>query len=159
MAKASGILGVDHVAVFTSKIELAEQHYGELFGATVLFRGTTHRGTWVGIDAAYGWDDIRKRGIRVQTSFLRAGEVTIVVSDEPHADKPGALNHVGIGCSEPEFRRIKELVRKKGMRVIEEGNDGFKFIDALGLIWDVDRGMDAAKRPERMLDIFSGRIT
>ena len=159
MAKAPGILGVDHLAVFTSQIEQAEQHYGELFGAQVLFRGTTHRGTWVGIDAAYGWDDIRKRGIRVKASFLRAGAVTIIVSDEPHAEKPGSLNHVGIGCSEPEHRRIKELVRAKGLRVIEEGIDGFKFIDALGLIWDVNRGMDAAKRPEHMLDIFSGRIT
>jgi catechol 2,3-dioxygenase-like lactoylglutathione lyase family enzyme len=159
MAKTSGILGVDHVAVFTSKIEQAEAHYGELFGATVLFRGATHRGTWVGIDAAYGWGDIRKRGIRVQASFLRAGAVTIIVSDEPAGDKTGALNHVGIGCSDAEFRRIKDLVRAKGLRVVEEGADGFKFIDELGLIWDVNKGMDAAKRPEKMLDIFSGRIT
>jgi len=159
VAKPSGILGVDHVAVFTSKIEHAEQHYGELFGATVLFRGTTHRGIWVGIDAAYGWDDMRKRGIRVQASFLRAGGATIIVSDEPAAEKTGPLNHVGLGCSEHEFRRIKELVRAKGLRVLEEGADGFKFIDELGLIWDVNRGMDAAKPPEKMLDIFSGRIT
>jgi catechol 2,3-dioxygenase-like lactoylglutathione lyase family enzyme len=159
MAKASGILGVDHVAVFTPKIEQAERHYGELFGATVLFRGTTHRGTWVGIDAAYGWDDIRKRGIKVQASFLRAGGVTIAVSDEPAGEKTGALNHVGIGCADVEFRRIKELIRAKGLRILEEGADGFKFIDELGLIWDVNRGMDAAKRPENMLDIFSGRIT
>jgi catechol 2,3-dioxygenase-like lactoylglutathione lyase family enzyme len=159
MAKASGILGVDHVAVFTPKLEEAERHYADLFGTTVLFRGTMHRGTWVGIDPAYSWDDIRKRGIRVQASFLRAGGVTIIVSDEPHGDKTGPLNHVGIGCSEPEFRRIKDLVRSKGLRVLEEGADGFKFIDELGLIWDVNRGMDAAKRPKDMLDIFSGRIT
>jgi len=156
MAKTSGIQGVNHVAVFTSRVEEAERLYVELFGATVLFRATLHRGEWVGVDPAYEWADIRKRGLTVQASFLRAGGLTVIVSDEP-AGKLGAINHVGIGCTEPEFRRIKELVRERRYRMPEQGADGFKFVDELGVIWEITRGMEAAKRP-KMLDLRSGRI-
>ena len=157
MAKASGILGVNHVGVFTSRIEEAEKHYAELFGTVVLFRGTTYRGNWVGIDPAYGWEEIRRRGLRVEASFMRAGELTVIVADSP-ADKSGPINHVGIGCSEGEFRRIKELVRMRGLRMPEEEAEAFKFVDELGLIWEICRGMDSAARPANMLDLGSGRI-
>ena len=158
MAKPSGILGVDHVGVFTPRIREGETLYAELFGAVVLFRGVTYRGSWVAVDAGYGWDDIARKGLKVSNSFLRAGGLTLILSDEPAAPRPGPVNHVGIGCGDTEFRRIRELVRERRYRVLEEGADGFKFIDELGLIWDVDRGMEAAKRPEKMLDLDSGRF-
>ena len=158
MAKASGILGVDHVAVFTPKIREAEQIYAELFGAVVLHRGATFRGNWTAVDARYGWDDFAKRGLKVTTSFMRAGALTLVVSDEPAGPRAGVLNHVGIGCADAELKRIREYVRDARWRVLEEGADGFKFVDPLGVIWDVDRGMEAAKKPEKMLDLDSGRM-
>jgi len=158
VAKASGILGVDHVAVFTSRIREAEEIYGELFGAAVLHRGVTFRGVWQAVDARYGWDDFAKRGLKVEASFMRAGALTLVVSDEPAGPRPGTLNHVGIGCSDAELKRIRELVRERRWRVLEEGADGFKFIDPIGVTWDADRGMDAAKPPEKMLDLDSGRM-
>ncbi len=157
MTKASGILGVNHVAVFTSRIEDAETLYAELFGAAVLFRGTTLRGEWVGIDPSHGWDDIRRRGVRIEASFLRAGGLTIAVADEP-SGKLGPINHVGIGCSEPEFRRIKEMTRRRGWRVTEEEHASFKFVDELGVIWEICRGMTSAERPSKTLDLGSGRI-
>jgi hypothetical protein len=158
MAKTSGILGVDHVAVFTKHIREAERHYAELFEAVVLFRLVIHRGSSVGVDAAFGWDAIARQGLRVSSSFLRAGGLTLIVSDEP-AGKDGPLNHVGIGCAEPEFRRIRELVRDRRLRVLEEGAGGFKFVDELGLIWEIGRGMEAARRPDTMLDLGTGRVT
>src|SRR5688572_27969858 len=104
MAQTSGILGVDHVAVVTSRIEEAEKHYAELFEAVVLFRGTTHRGAWVTIDGDGDWNEIRRRGIRIEGSFLRAGGLTIALLDEPAAGKSGPVNHVGIGCADATVR-------------------------------------------------------
>ena len=158
MTKASGILGVDHVAVFTPRLEQAERHYADLFGAGVLFRGTTHQGTWVAIDGDASWEDIRRRGLRVEASFLRAGGVTIVVADESSPGKEGPLNHVGIGCGEAEYKRIRETVRGLGLREHESGSDTFKFRDALGVLWEVSRGMEAAHRPPKRLDLGTGRV-
>lgn len=158
MAKASGILGVDHVAVFTARIEEAEQHYAALFGTAILFRGTTHQGAWVGVDGDAGWDDIRRRGVRIEASFLRVGGLTIVVADEPSPGKGGPLNHVGIGCSDPEFKRMRDQVRAMGLREHEGDADTFKFRDALGVLWEVSRGMEAAHRPPKRLDLGTGRI-
>jgi catechol 2,3-dioxygenase-like lactoylglutathione lyase family enzyme len=157
VAKPSGILGVDHVAIFTKRIQEAEQNYEELFGAVVLFRHVIHRGSPIAVDPIYGWDEIARRGLQVASSFLRAGALTLIVSDEP-AGKDGPVNHVGIGCTEPEFRRIRELVRDRRLRVLEEGAGGFKFVDPLGLIWEIGRGADAAKRPDKTLDLGTGRI-
>jgi catechol 2,3-dioxygenase-like lactoylglutathione lyase family enzyme len=158
VSKTSGIIGVNHVAIFTPKVREGEAFYTELFGATVLHRGVTFRGSWVAIDAAYSWDDIARRGLVVENSFMRAGGLTLIVSNEP-GGKLGPINHVGIGCTEPEYRRIRELVRRRGSRVVEEGAEGFKFVDDLGVIWEITRGMDAAKRPEAVLDLGSGRMT
>lgn len=157
MAKTSGIQGVNHVAIYTRRVEQAEVLYVELFEATVLFRATTHQGHWVGIDADYGWDDARRRGISVEASFMRAGGLTLIVSEGTGGER-GTINHVGIGCTEREYRRIKELVRAKGYRMPEQGDDGFKFVDELGVIWEITRGTDAAKPPAAMLDLRSGRL-
>ncbi|MEX2554276.1 MAG: VOC family protein [Actinomycetota bacterium] len=159
MAKTSGILGVDHVAVFTARIERAESHYGDLFGATVLFRATTHHGTWVAIDADATWDQIRRRGLRVEASFLRAGVVTIIAADEPSPGKGGPLNHVGLGTGDAEFKRIRDRVRALGLREHEGDSDTFKFRDELGVLWEVSRGMEAAHRPPKRLDLGTGRVT
>jgi hypothetical protein len=158
VVKPSGILGVDHIGVFTARIRQGEALYAALFGAVVLFRGVTFRGSWVAVDARYDWEDIARKGLEVSNSFLRAGGLTLILSDEPAAARPGPVNHVGIGCTDGEHRRIREMVRERRYRVLEEGADGFKFIDELGLIWDVDRGMEAANPPEKMLDLESGRM-
>jgi hypothetical protein len=39
----------------------------------------------------------------------------------------------------------------------EQGADGVKFVDDLGVVWEITRGMEAAKRPG-MLDLRSGQI-
>jgi catechol 2,3-dioxygenase-like lactoylglutathione lyase family enzyme len=159
VAKASGILGVDHVAVFTARLEDAETHYAALFGATVLFRGMMHKGSWVGIDGDASWDDVRKRGLRVESTFLRAGSVTIIVTDEASSGKDGPLNHIGIGTSDAEFKRIRDQVRGLGLREHEGGSDTFKFRDRFGVLWEVSRGMEAAHRPPKRLDLGTGRVT
>ena len=157
MTKRSGILGVDHIAVFTARIEEAEAAYVDLFQATVLFRGTTHRDTWVAIDATHPWEEIRRRGIRVEATFLRAGGLTIVIADEPQIGRGGPLNHVGIGTSDGEFRRIKERVRELGLRFREDSLESFKFHDAFGVLWEVSRGAEIS-RPSKRLDLETGRI-
>ena len=119
MARASGILGVDHVAVVTSRVEEAEKHYAELFEAHVLFRGATQRGIWVTIDGEEDWTEIRRHGIRIEGSFLRAGGLTISVLDEPPPAKTGPINHVGLGCSDAEVRTIKERVKRAGLRIVD----------------------------------------
>lgn len=159
MARTSGILGVNHVAVFTSRLEEAERHYGSLFQAAVLFRGMTHTGSWVGIDGDASWDDVRRRGLRVESTFLRAGGVTIIVTDEPSPGKGGPLNHIGIGTSDTEFKRIRDQVRALGLREHESGSDTFKFRDEFGVLWEVSRGMEAAHRPPKRLDLGTGRVT
>lgn len=158
MAKTSGILGVDHIAVFTSRLEDAERHYAALFGATVLFRGLMHKGEWVAVDGDAAWEDVRRRGLRVESTFLRAGGVTIIVTDEPTGGKDAPLNHVGIGTSDAEFKRIREQVRALGLREHESGSDTFKFRDQLGVLWEVSRGMEAAHRPPKKLDLGTGRV-
>ena len=155
MAKASGILGVDHVAVVTSRIEEAEKHYAELFDAQVLFRATTHRGTWVTIDADQGWDEARRRGVRIEGAFLRAGGLTISLLDEKAPGKGGPLNHLGIGCSDAEVRRIKERAKGLGLRFLEDSLEGFKFLDLIGIVWEVSRGMEI-KRSGKKLDLRTG---
>ncbi|MFY9586600.1 MAG: VOC family protein [Actinomycetota bacterium] len=156
MAKPSGIIGVDHVAIATARIEQAERHYGELFGATVLFRGTTVRGVWAAIDGDPGWDEIKRRGITVDSAFLRAGPLTIALLDEP-GGKTGPINHVGLGCSDAEVRRIGEAARRLGLRFLEEGLEGFKILDVFGVTWEISRGMDV-KPPAKRLDLTTGRI-
>ena len=158
MPKTSGILGVDHVAVFTPRLEQAERHYAALFGATVLFRGLMHQGAWVAVDGDASWEDVRRRGLRLESTFLRAGSVTIIVSDEPSPGKDGPLNHVGIGTSDTEFKRIRDQVRALGLREHESGSDTFKFRDELGVLWEVSRGMKAAHRPPKKLDLGTGRV-
>jgi catechol 2,3-dioxygenase-like lactoylglutathione lyase family enzyme len=158
VAKTSGILGVDHIAVFTPRLEEAERHYAALFGAAVLFRGLTHQGSWVSVDGDASWDDVRRRGLRLESTFLRAGSVTIIVSDEPAPSKDGPLNHVGIGTSDGEFKRIRDQVRALGLREHEGGSDTFKFRDRFGVLWEVSRGMEAAHRPPKRLDLGSGRV-
>ncbi len=156
MAKTSGIIGVDHVAVATARIEEAERHYVDLFGATVLFRGTTVRGVWAAIDGDPGWDEIRRRGIAVDSAFLRAGELTIALLDEP-AGKVGPINHVGIGCSDAEVRRIKDAAERLGLRFLEDSLEGFKILDIFGVTWEVSRGMEI-KPPNMRLDLKTGQI-
>ena len=158
MARTSGILGVNHIAVFTSRLEEAEQHYASLFGASVLFRGTTHKGEWVAIDGDAAWEDVRRRGLRVEATFLRAGGVTIIAADEPSPGKDGPLNHVGVGVGDAEFKRIRDTVRSMGLREHESEANSFKFRDALGVLWEVSRGMEAAHRPPRKLDLGTGRV-
>ena len=158
MAKPSGILGVDHVAVFTSRIEEAEGHYAELFGATVLFRTAAQRGTWATIEGNPGWDDLRRLGVTVAASFLKAGGLTIAISEGPVPGKGGPLNHVGIGCSEAEVRRIKEKARALGLRFLEDEVQAFKFIDRFGVIWEISRGMELTP-PTKRLDLRTGRIS
>ncbi len=158
MPKASGILGVDHVAVFTPRLEHAESHYAAIFGADVLFRGTNHQGVWVAIDGDASWEDVRRRGLRVESTFLRAGGVTIIVTDETSPGKDGPLNHVGIGCSDAEFKRIRDQVRALGLREHESSSDAFKFRDDLGVLWEASRGMEAAHKPTKRLDLGTGRV-
>jgi catechol 2,3-dioxygenase-like lactoylglutathione lyase family enzyme len=157
MAKASGIIGVDHVAIVTSRIEEAERHYGALFGAQVLFRGTTHRGAWVAIDGASGWEDIRRRGVTVDSAFLRAGGLTIALLGDAAGGKAGPVNHVGLGCSDAEVRRIKEAVEGLGLRFLEDSLEGFKFLDGFGVTWEVSRGMDT-RPPAKRLDLRTGQV-
>ncbi len=156
MAKPSGIIGVDHIAIATARIEEAERHYGELFGATVMFRGTTVRGVWATIDGDPGWDEIKRRGIKVDSAFLRAGPLTIALLHEP-GGKTGAVNHVGLGCSDPEVRRIKETAKRLGLRFLEESLEGFKILDVFGVTWEVSRGMDI-RPPTKRLDLQTGQI-
>jgi hypothetical protein len=156
MPKPSGILGVDHVAIATARIEDAEKHYGELFGATVMFRGTTVRGVWAAIDGDPGWDEMRRRGIKVDSAFLRAGPLTIALLSEP-GGKVGPVNHVGLGCADAEVRRISETARRLGLRFLEESLEGFKILDMFGVTWEISRGMDV-KPPGKRLDLQTGRI-
>jgi catechol 2,3-dioxygenase-like lactoylglutathione lyase family enzyme len=158
MAKSRGIIGVDHVAVFTPRIEEAERFYRDLFGAEVLFRSARHKREWVGIDADATWAEIRRRGIEVGVAFLRAGGLTVAVADEPAPGKGGPLNHVGVGCSEPEFRRIRDRARELGLRVPEDTPESFKFHDPFGVLWEVSRGMEI-EPPRRRLDLGSGRVS
>ena len=158
MARASGILGVDHVAVVTSRVEEAEKHYAELFEAHVLFRGATQRGIWVTIDGEEDWTEIRRHGIRIEGSFLRAGGLTISVLDEPPPAKTGPINHVGLGCSDAEVRTIKERVKRAGLRIVEDGPEGFKFPDMFGVLWEVSRGMEL-RRSGKRLDLGTGRVS
>ena len=156
MPKQSGIIGVDHVAIATARIEDAERHYAELFGTTVIFRGTTMRGEWAAIDGDPGWDEIRRRGIKVDSAFLRAGPLTIALLDEP-GGKTGPINHVGLGCSDAEVRRIKETAKRLGLRFLEDSLEGFKVLDIFGVTWEISRGMEL-KPPARRLDLRSGQI-
>jgi catechol 2,3-dioxygenase-like lactoylglutathione lyase family enzyme len=156
VAKTSGIIGVDHVAIATGRIEEAERHYGELFGTTVMFRGATVRGVWAAIDGDPGWDEIRRRGITVDSAFLRAGALTIALLDEP-AGKVGPINHVGIGCADAEVRRIKETAKRLGLRFLEDSLEGFKILDIFGVTWEVSRGMEI-KPPGKRIDLKSGQI-
>jgi catechol 2,3-dioxygenase-like lactoylglutathione lyase family enzyme len=153
----SGILGVDHVAVVTSRVEEAEKHYAELFEARVLFRGATQRGIWVTIDGEEDWTEIRRHGIRIEGSFLRAGGLTISVIDESPPAKTGPINHVGIGCSDAEVRSIKERVKRAGLRILEDGAEGFKFLDGFAVVWEVSRGMEL-RRSGKRLDLGTGRV-
>jgi hypothetical protein len=157
MTKASGIIGVDHVAIVTKRIEDAERHYGELFDAEVLFRGTTHRGVWVAINGTPGWDEIRRRGVTVDSAFLRAGGLTIALLGESTGGKAGPVNHVGLGCSDAEVRRIKEAVKRLGLRIVEDSLEGFKFLDMFGVTWEVSRGMET-RPPAKRLDLSTGQV-
>ncbi|MGH2727140.1 MAG: hypothetical protein ACRDKS_09200 [Actinomycetota bacterium] len=159
MTKGPGILGVDHVAVFTARLEEAEAHYGLLFSAEVLFRGTTHQGAWVAIDGDASWVDVRRRGLRVESTFLRAGAVTIIATDDASPGRGGPLNHIGIGCSDAEFKRIRDQVRALELREHESSSDAFKFRDEFGVLWEVSRGMEAAHKPAKRLDLGTGRVT
>jgi hypothetical protein len=158
VAKASGILGVDHVAVVTSRIEEAERHYAELFSARVGFRVARHRGVWVTIDGEATWEEIGRRAVRIEGSMLRAGGLTISVLDESGQGKAGSINHVGIGCADAEVRRIKEVARKLGLRFLEDSLSSFKFLDHFGVIWEVSRGMDV-KASGKRLDLRTGEVT
>lgn len=156
MGGRPGITGVDHVAVLTPDIEAAEEHYEKLFGARVLFRGATHEGEDVLIDRRHGWDEIRRLKLRVEWSFLRAGGLTIGVIGR-RAGREGPVDHVGIGCTEPELRRIRERVRGMKLRVYPDTLGTFKFRDQFGVLWEVSRGMGVAA-PTRRLDLGTGRV-
>lgn len=158
MGKPGGILGVDHVAVVTSRIEEAEGIYGDLFQTRVVFRVAKHRGVWVTIDGEASWQDIARRAVRIEGSMLRAGGLTISVLDESGQGKAGSINHVGLGCADAEVRRIKEVARKLGLRFFEDSLDSFKFLDAFGVIWEVSRGMDV-KASGKRLDLKTGEVT
>jgi hypothetical protein len=155
--KASGILGVDHVAVVTSRIQEAEGHYGDLFATRVLFRIARHHGEWVTIDGQATWEEIARLRVRIEGSMLRAGGLTISLLDESGQGKTGSINHVGIGCADAEVRRIKEVARRLGLRFLEDGLTSFKFLDGFGVIWEVSRGMDV-KGSGRHLDLHSGEV-
>ena len=157
MPKVSGIIGVDHVAVFTGRVEETERHYEELFDAVVLFRVTQYRGTWATIDRGYGWQEIKRRGVKVDSTFMRAGGLTIAISAERSSGKEGPVNHVGIGCSDPEFRRIRAQAGALELRFLEDGLTMFKFVDRFGVIWEVSRGMEPAP-PATRLDIGTGQL-
>ena len=158
MAKpSSGILGVDHIAIVTSKFEEAESHYGDLFGARVVFRGATVRGVWAIIDGDPGWADIRRRGVAIDSSFLRAGVLTIALLNEP-GGKSGPINHIGIGCTDAEMRRIKERAKAAELRFIEDDVAGFKFLDRFGIVWEISRGMEFNASGPR-LDLETGTLT
>jgi catechol 2,3-dioxygenase-like lactoylglutathione lyase family enzyme len=156
--KASGILGVDHVAVVTSSIREAEAQYGDLFATNVIFRVARYRGDWVTIDAQATWDEIARGRVRIEGSMLRAGGLTISVLDESGQGKAGSINHVGIGCADVEWRRIKEVARKLGLRFLEDSLEAFKFLDGFGVIWEVSRGMDV-KASGKRLDLRTGEVT
>ena len=158
MAKTSGILGVDHVAVVTSRIEEAEEHYADLFGTSVVFRVARHRGVWVTIDGEATWEEIARRAVRIEGSMLRSGGLTISVLDESGQGKTGAINHVGIGATDAEVRRVKEAARKLGLRFLEDSLSSFKILDRFGVIWEVSRGMDVTASGKR-LDLRTGEVT
>ena len=158
MPKASGILGVDHVAVVTSRIRAAEDQYAELFGARVIFRVARYRGEWVTIGGRATWEEIARARVRIEGSMLRAGGLTISVIDESGQGKTGSINHVGIGCTDPEQRRIKEVARTVGLRFLEDGLASFKFLDGFGVIWEVSRGMDV-KGSGKTLDLQTGEVS
>ena len=158
MAKASGILGVDHVAVVTSRIQEAERHYADLFATRVVFRIAKYRGVWVTIDGDAPWEEIARRAVRIEGSMLRSGGLTISVLDESGQGKTGSINHVGIGCADAEVRRIKEVARKLGLRFLEDSLETFKILDRFGVIWEVSRGMDV-KASGKRLDLRTGEVT
>jgi hypothetical protein len=158
VAKASGILGVDHVAVVTSRIHEAEVQYADLFATNVIFRVARHRGEWVTIDGQATWEEIARHRVRVEGSMLRSGGLTISVLDESGQGKTGSINHIGLGCADAEVRRIKEVARRLGLRVLEDGLESCKFIDGFGIIWEVSRGMDV-KASGKRLDLRTGEVT
>jgi hypothetical protein len=156
--KASGILGVDHVAVVTSRIREAEGQYADLFGTSVIFRVARYRGEWVTIDGQATWEEIARARVRIEGSMLRAGGLTVSVVDESGQGRTGSINHVGIGCTDPEQRRIKEVARKLSLRFLEDGLTSFKFLDGFGVMWEVSRGMDV-KGSGKTLDLRTGEVS
>lgn len=158
MPKEPGILGVDHVAIVTARFEEAEEHYKALFDARVLFRGTTLRGVWTVIEGDAGWPEIRRRGVAIDSSFLRAGALTIALLDEGSPGKTGPINHVGIGCTDAEARLIKERAKALGLRFVEDSVEGFKILDRFHVTWEISRGMEFKAGGPR-LDLGTGKLT
>ena len=158
MSRASGITGIEHVAVVTRRIEEAESHYGDLFEAVVVFRSALYEGEWVAIDGRYPWDAIRSARLKIQLSMLRAGALTIALTADA-SDKAGPLGHVCLACTDAAYRRIRERVRALRLREHPQPLGTFRFIDALGVRWELLRPGDQPHRPPRNLDLRSGRVT
>lgn len=158
MAKPSGILGVNHVAVHTSRIEEGEGLYADLFGADVQYRAGQYGGEWVAIDAKEGWDAIRRtRRLSVHVSLVRAGPLTIALIDEP-TGRAGPLGHVCLTVTDQMQKLIRERAKALELREIPGEPGGFRFRDRLGVIWEIAREREAFHRPERRLDLGTGRV-
>jgi catechol 2,3-dioxygenase-like lactoylglutathione lyase family enzyme len=159
VARGSGITGIQHVAVLTSRLEQAETHYAQLFEAEVIFRSGLYEGDWVGVDARHDWESIRRsRLLKVQMTLLRAGALTIAAIDAP-AGRDGTLGHVCLLCTDAEGRRIKEQVSAMGLREHRDAPGVFRFRDAFGAMWEISRQGEDPHRPSRTLDLGTGRVT
>jgi catechol 2,3-dioxygenase-like lactoylglutathione lyase family enzyme len=157
VSRASGITGVEHVAIVTRRIEEAESHYGDLFEAVVVFRSALYEGQWVAIDASHSWEAVRRARLKIQVSMLRAGALTIAVTADS-ADKAGPIGHVCLACTDTAYRRIRERVRALRLREHPQPLGTFRFIDAFGVRWELLRPGDQPHRPPRTLDLRSGRV-
>ena len=159
MARGSGITGIQHVAVLTSRLEQAETHYSELFEAEVVFRSGLYEGDWLGVDANHDWESIRRsRLLKIQMTLLRAGALTIAAIDAP-TGKDGALGHVCLVCTDAEGRRIKEQVAGLGLREHRDAPGVFRFRDGFGAMWEISRQGEEPHRPPHTLDLGTGRVS
>ena len=121
-----------HVALYVDDLRAAEEFYGHVFGAAVLFREATDGGgLWRTLPLGSSWEDAEAAEIEIEMTVLQRDDVVLPL----FVGRP-SRRIIGLHATAEEIDAIRRRL-PRGTRVIAANEEQLVFADPFDVEWQV----------------------
>lgn len=122
-----------HVELPCEDLELAEQFYSSVLGATVYMRRDATRRFDVPVEGSIS--HLESIGFTIDATYLRIGEVFRIGFLKRHAaHTQEELDHFAFTIDEDNTTRLAAALRSSGVKVLDESADRLLISDPFGMV-------------------------